>query len=47
MEWKSPAIFEFAEDAADLFTMKVTDELHDMLMEILAWNKDKKLTRCC
>jgi len=43
MECKSSTIFGFDEDAADLLTMKVTDELHHMLLEKLVWNKDKKV----
>ena len=45
MEWKSPTIFGFDEDAADLLTMKVTDELHDMLLEKLVWINDKNVEK--
>jgi len=37
--------FEFAEDAADLLTMKVTDELQDKLMEELVWINDKNVDK--
>ncbi len=41
MEWKSPIIYGFAEEVADLLTMKVTDELHDILWRNLFGTKTR------